>query len=60
MPVPVFIAQLARGRAPVVVPRFAGRADAIFAGRAVPPPFPAAAAAELREIVARAEARAGL
>ena len=37
-----------------------GRADAILARRAVPPPLPEAAAAELREIVARAEARAGL
>jgi trimethylamine--corrinoid protein Co-methyltransferase len=40
--------------------RAADRVDAILAGRAVPPPLPEAAAAELREIVARAEARAGL
>ena len=40
--------------------RAADRVDAILAGRAVPPPLPEAASAELREIVARAEARAGL
>ena len=40
--------------------RAANRVDAILADRAVPPPLPEAAAAELREIVARAEARAGL
>jgi trimethylamine--corrinoid protein Co-methyltransferase len=40
--------------------RAADRADAIFAAHAVPPPLPEAASAELREIVARAEARAGL
>lgn len=40
--------------------RAADRVDAILAGHAVPPPFPEAASAELREIVARAEARAGL
>ncbi len=40
--------------------RAADRVDAILAGRAVPPPLPEAAAAELREILARAEARAGL
>jgi hypothetical protein len=34
--------------------------DAILAGHAVPPPVPEAASAELREILARAEARAGL
>jgi len=34
--------------------------DAILAGHAVPPPLPEAASTELREIVARAEARAGL
>ncbi len=38
----------------------ADRVDAILAGRTVPPPLPEAASAELREIVARAEARAGL
>ena len=40
--------------------RAADRVDAILAGHAVPPPLPEAAAAELRQIVARAEARAGL
>jgi len=40
--------------------RAADRADAILAAHAVPPPLPEAASAELREIVARAEARAGL
>jgi trimethylamine--corrinoid protein Co-methyltransferase len=40
--------------------RASERADAILAAGAVPPPLPDAAAAELREIVARAEARAGL
>lgn len=40
--------------------RAADLVDAILAGRAVPPPLPEVAAAELREIVARAEARAGL
>ena len=34
--------------------------DAILAEHTVPPPLPEAATAELREIVARAEARAGL
>jgi trimethylamine:corrinoid methyltransferase-like protein len=40
--------------------RAADRVDAILAGHAVPPPLPEAASTELREIVARAEARAGL
>jgi trimethylamine--corrinoid protein Co-methyltransferase len=40
--------------------RAADRADAILAANRVPPPLPDDAAAELREIVARAEARAGL
>lgn len=40
--------------------RASDRVDAILAGHAVPPPVPEAASAELREIVARAEARAGL
>ena len=40
--------------------RAADRADAILAAATAPPPLPDAASAELREIVARAEARAGL
>jgi trimethylamine--corrinoid protein Co-methyltransferase len=40
--------------------RAADRADAILAAATIPPPLPDAASAELREIVARAEARAGL
>jgi trimethylamine--corrinoid protein Co-methyltransferase len=40
--------------------RAADRVDTILAGRAVPPPLPDDAARELREILARAEARAGL
>ena len=40
--------------------RAADQVDAILAGHAVPPPLPETAAAELRQIVARAEARAGL
>ena len=40
--------------------RTADRMDSILAGRAIPPALPEAASTELREIMARAEARAGL
>lgn len=47
-------------RGPALAARSASAADAIHAGGAVPPELPGAASSELREMIARAEARAGL
>lgn len=60
MPIPAPERDAVRSGSAALGARAADRADAILAARAVPPPLPEAASAEFREIVARAEARAGL
>jgi len=60
MPIPAPERDASRSGPAAVTPGAADRADAILAARAVPPPLPEAASAELREILARAEARSGL